>query len=64
MHIIQKQNLSNNIGCIKYDMKRDYWFYLTLGFLAEPPPALPFGLVSVVGPFLRLRPLLAAIGLS
>jgi hypothetical protein len=39
-------------------------FYLTLGFLAEPPPVLPFGFGSVVGPVLRLRPLLAAIGLS
>jgi len=39
-------------------------FYLAFAFLAEPAPALPLGFVSVVGPFLRLRPLLATIGLS
>lgn len=39
-------------------------FYLTFGFLAEPPPALPFAFVSVVTPALRLRPLLGVIALS
>ncbi len=39
-------------------------FHLAFDFLAEPPPALPFGFVSVVGAFLRLRPLFIAMGLS
>jgi hypothetical protein len=39
--------------------------YLTFGFFADPPPALPFGFVSVVAAFfLRFKPLLAVIGLS
>jgi len=63
----KKVNLTNNMkerSSLYMPINRIN-LYLTFGFFAEPPPALPFGFVSVVAAFfLRFKPLLAAIGLS